>query len=42
MIQSDGGNPSSFGIYAYRCDDDSIRGYPLCRLTRMLKFNKFI
>jgi hypothetical protein len=40
IIQSSGGNPQSFGIYAHRCDDDSIRGYPLCRLIRM--FNYFM
>jgi hypothetical protein len=38
IIQSSGANPQSFGIYSYRCDDDSVRGYPLCRLLRMLKY----
>jgi hypothetical protein len=36
IIQSSAGNPSSFGIYGYRCDDASIRGYPLCRLKRRI------
>ena len=38
IIQSSGGNPSSFGIYAHRCDDGSIKGYPLCRLLRNIYF----
>ncbi|CAF2040937.1 unnamed protein product [Rotaria magnacalcarata] len=32
IIQSSGGNPQTFGIYSHKCDDRSIRGYPLCRL----------
>ncbi len=41
IIQSSNGNPSSFGIYAHRCDDGSIRGYPLCRLLRIILFSLF-
>lgn len=38
IIQSRGENPQSFSIYAHRCDDDNIRGYPLCRLNRLFLF----
>ncbi len=42
IIQSNGGNSQSYQIYAHRCDDTSIRGYPLCRLIRMFTFLFFI
>ena len=38
IIQSSGGNTQSYGIYAHRCDDASIRGYPLCRLLFFIYF----
>lgn len=38
IIQSFGENPQSFGLYTHKCDDKYIRGYPLCRLMRMLYF----
>ena len=40
IIQSSSGNIPSFSISAHRCDDDSIRGYPLCRLIRMFSMKK--
>ncbi|CAF0846728.1 unnamed protein product [Rotaria sordida] len=32
IIQSNGSNIQSIRIYDHKCDDISIRGYPLCRL----------